>query len=189
MPTTKRCRESTFHPGGIGFASLRTTMRLARLAPSWSTSSFLISVTTKSPCGASSSASRPVVPSAQREFTKADRASALFYLYQSTTALVPANIAVRVTDDHGAKLINEAQAIPVERFVTAEAATNSASGRAPAPQIVRNADAFVNKALRAAEFQYPLPIARLPAGRYLLTFEATMGETVLRRDVQFTVKQ
>ena len=131
----------------------------------------------------------PVVPSAQREFTKADRASALFYLYQSTTALVPANIAVRVTDDHGAKLINEAQAIPVERFVTAEAATKSASGRAPAPQIVRNADAFVNKALRAAEFQYPLPIARLPAGRYLLTFEATMGETVLRRDVQFTVKQ
>ena len=55
-------------------------------------------------------------------------------------------------------------------------------------QTVRGADAFVNKALRAAEFQYPLPITRLPPGRYLLTFEATMGETVLRRDVQFSIK-
>ena len=131
----------------------------------------------------------PVVPSAQREFTKADRASALFYLYQSTTALVPANVTVRVTDDRGAHLINETQTIAVDRFVTAEADTGGrpVAPRPPAVQTSRP-DAFVNKALRAAEFQYALPINRLPVGRYLLTFEVAMGETTLRRDVQFSIK-
>ena len=137
----------------------------------------------------------PVLPTAQREFTKADNATALFYLYQlAGRPLVPAQLSVRIVDVHDAALIREAQTIAVDRFIAAQRPdaprAPTVGGRAsvgPPPAQPQRPDAG-SVVLRAAEFQYPLPIARLPAGRYLLTFEATMSETVLRRDVQFSIK-
>ena len=46
-----------------------------------------------------------------------------------------------------------------------------------------------SSAIRAAEFQYALPLDRLPSGRYLLTFKATIGAAVLRRDVIFQINE
>jgi hypothetical protein len=42
--------------------------------------------------------------------------------------------------------------------------------------------------VRSAEFRYRLPLERLAAGRYLLTFEATVSDATRRRDVQFSVR-
>jgi VWFA-related protein len=129
----------------------------------------------------------PILPSAQREFAKTDRASALLYAYQSTTSLVSADVAIGVTDRHGAVLITERRTIPREAFASADAQPSSparpqSGARAPRP------DPFANRALRAAEVPYELPIPRLPPGEYLLTFDVTMGTSVMRRDVRFGVK-
>ena len=137
----------------------------------------------------------PVLPTAQREFAKSDNATALFYLYQlAGRPLVPAQLSIRIVDVHDAALIKDAQTIAVDRFIAAEApdvsrmpTTGGRSTVGPPPAPVKRPDAG-SAALRAAEVQYPVPINRLPPGRYLLTFEATMGETVLRRDVQFSIR-
>jgi VWFA-related protein len=39
---------------------------------------------------------------------------------------------------------------------------------------------------RSAEYRFDLPIERLPAGAYLLSFEAAAGDRTARRDVRFT---
>ena len=118
----------------------------------------------------------PIVPTAQRAFTPIERATALFYLYQNAgKPMSSAQIAIRVTDGVGARLINEARTVLVDRFIDAQAAQ---AYQTPS----------VQSALRVAEIQYQLPLDRLPAGRYLLTFEATVGSTALRRDLQFEVR-
>ncbi|HEX5069388.1 MAG TPA: VWA domain-containing protein [Vicinamibacterales bacterium] len=126
----------------------------------------------------------PIVPTAQRSFTSAERATAVFDLYQSTTSVVPARVAIRIVDDTGATKIEDTQQLAVDRFGTAGSDSTSRPG---APVRPATGDPFANKGLRAAEFQYALPLSRLVPGRYLLTFEATMGTTTLRRDVQFVV--
>jgi hypothetical protein len=137
----------------------------------------------------------PIVPTAQRMFTKADRATALFYLYQNAgRPMSPARLTIRIVDGHGAALIEDAQTLAVDRFSAAQSQVqgyqpSTVGGTKTIPSIgapVRLAGQ--DSPLRAAEFEYPLPLDRLPAGRYLLTFEATVGTTVLRRDVQFEVK-
>ena len=42
--------------------------------------------------------------------------------------------------------------------------------------------------IRAADVRFDIPIIRLPAGEYLLTFEATLEKTTARRDLRFTVR-
>ena len=131
----------------------------------------------------------PFVPTAQRAFGTSDRVTALVDLYQSTTTVVPARLAIRITDTSGAVLIDEAHVIGAERFVAAEATTPTRPARAEFPGSPQTTpDPFANKGLRAAEYQYALPVGRLPAGEYLLTFDVTAGDTTLRRDVQFSVK-
>ena len=130
----------------------------------------------------------PIVPTAQRAFTQSDRATALAYVYQSgTKTIAPAQVTIRVTDGRGSMLISDAQVIPIDRFVMAEAVK---AGARPVPPLLQAArtDAFANKGLRAAEIQYALPLGRLPLGRFLLTIEATVGAAVMRRDVQFELK-
>ena len=106
----------------------------------------------------------PIVPTAQRTFATSDRASAFFHLYQQAQApATPANVSIKVTDERGGVVITDTATIDAAKFL-------------------------INKTLRSAPFQYDLPIGRLSAGRYLLTFEATMGATVMRRDVHFEVK-
>jgi hypothetical protein len=40
----------------------------------------------------------------------------------------------------------------------------------------------------AADYQFRLPLSTLKAGEYLLTFEATAGKVVARRDIRFQVR-
>jgi hypothetical protein len=125
------------------------------------------------------------IPTAERAFTPGDRVSAWLNLYQSTTTVVPAQIAIRIVDDRGATRIEEAQQLAVDRFVRAVADSPAQPGATVRPA---TSDPFANKGLRAAEVQYALPLSKLAPGRYLLTLEATMGTTMLRRDVQFSVE-
>ena len=126
-----------------------------------------------------------IVPTAQRAFAQTDRVSAWFDLYQSTTALVPARVAIRVVDSTGATVIEDGQQLAVDRF---SRAASDQAGQPGMPIRPAASDPFANKGLRAAEVQYAVPLDKLAPGRYLLTFEATMGTTTLRRDVQFSVE-
>ena len=130
----------------------------------------------------------PVVPTAQRSFTKAERATAFFHLYQDgRRPTVPAEILVRIIDGQGATLITGVHEIAIDRFtnptaqmMTKSSLTNSPILRSPTPS---------SAPLRGAEFHYRLPLDGLPPGPYLMSFQSTVGSTVLRRDVQIEVKR
>ena len=141
----------------------------------------------------------PFVPTAQRAFTATDQVTALFDLYQlAGRGVLPADIAITITDEHDAAVINESQKIPPDRFMGADSSSSQPSnpggtvgGTKSIPNLATQqprADPG-SSAIRAAEFQYKLPLNRLPAGRYLLTFKATIGAAVLRRDVMFQVNE
>jgi VWFA-related protein len=105
----------------------------------------------------------PLVATAQRRFGRDERATAFFYVYQQAQLpSTPRSVAIRVVDEHGTEVVHETATIAAGQFVT-------------------------TKALRSAAFEYPLPIGRLPSGRYLLSFEVTPG-VQLRRDIQFEVR-
>jgi VWFA-related protein len=130
----------------------------------------------------------PIIPTAQRAFAKTERATALFYLYQSgSKPLVSARVATQIVDSRGATVVTETSTFPVDRFRGAEATPTARPVRPPNAQAQKE-NVFANQALRAAEIQYRLPLDRLAPGSYLLTFEATIGVAVLRRDVQFEIK-
>lgn len=137
----------------------------------------------------------PLVPSAQRDFTKSDRATALFYLYQNAgRPVLPASVEIRITDNTGAVLIRDPRTIAVDSFRAAEADARAAArsnmpGGKPTPGVAASAPARqASSTVRAAEVQYPLPLERLPIGRYLVTFDVNIGSVRLRRDLQFTVR-
>jgi hypothetical protein len=104
--------------------------------------------------------------------------------------LAAARLSTRITDVHGARLIDEAQTLGIERFLTAEAPQSSTARPAPVapPGRQQQTDPFANKGLRAGEVRYPLPLTRLSPGPYLLTFQGSIGPTELRRDIRFEVK-
>jgi hypothetical protein len=41
---------------------------------------------------------------------------------------------------------------------------------------------------RAASYRFPVPVAGLKPGAYLLTFDASIGTTNARRDVRFVIQ-
>jgi hypothetical protein len=136
----------------------------------------------------------PIVPTAQRSFSPSTKASAWTYLYQHAgRAVHAATVAIRITDGTGAVLVTDARTLVVDQFRAADAAP--VMPQAPTTGGVRSVGGVVtapprasSSPLRAAEFQYAVPLDRLPVGRYLLTLEATIGEAVLRRDVQFEIR-
>ncbi len=137
----------------------------------------------------------PLVPTAQRSFVAKDQVTALFDLYQNAgQTMVPAQVAIRIVDGVGAALITDSRTIGIDRFVAAQtqkeapAAAPVIGGTKSIPTISLQPRSVGSSPVRAAEFQYRVPLERLPAGRYLLTFEATIGAVVLRRDVQFDVR-
>jgi len=139
----------------------------------------------------------PVIPTAQRAFTAKDQAIALFDLYQNAgKGVVAATVVTRITDEHDAVLINETQTISVDRFAGAQSGQSvvgpttivGPSRAIPTPLAQSRMDPNATT-IRAAEVQYKVPTDRLPAGRYLLTFEARMGAAVLRRDVMFDIRE
>jgi len=102
----------------------------------------------------------PVVPTARRDFTPADRVSAFLLVYQGGGhALAPVTIRALIVDSLNTEVFES----------------------------VRTLDAALFKSRRAAEYRFDLPLAGMRPGPHLLTLEATMGKSHDRRDVRFTV--
>jgi hypothetical protein len=103
----------------------------------------------------------PIVPTAARVFARLGRATAFLRLYQGgNDALVPVALTTRVIDTLGRGLASETQTITADRFSTA----------------------------RGADVRFDVPLLSLPAGDYLLTFEAALDKHTVRRDVRFSVR-
>jgi hypothetical protein len=139
----------------------------------------------------------PIAPTAEREFKGAtDKVTAFLRLYQSgQKPLERVTVAIKVRDAQGEVTMDESRTIAVDQFVAAgqdlipQIQTPQPSG-APRPRDLtapQAPDKFANLALRSADVKYQIPISRLTAGPHLLTFDATLGTTVIRRDVRFEV--
>jgi VWFA-related protein len=145
----------------------------------------------------------PLVPTAEREFAPTDRVKAFIRLYQSGQKPVEkVQLAIRIRDAADQVKVSETQVIAVDQFTAAGQQVTDAT---PAPSSIRtgrsgssltptgtpatqSADKFANLALRTADVNYAIPFQKLTPGPHLLTFEATLGATTIRRDVRFTVK-
>jgi len=100
-----------------------------------------------------------VVPTSERTFRSTDAVTAFMRLYQGgNDKLTPVGLKVTIQDAGGKQIFNTADTIAPERF---------------------NAD-------RAADYQFRLPLDKLDAGEFLLTFEAAAGKSTARRDIRFT---
>jgi VWFA-related protein len=150
----------------------------------------------------------PFVPTADREFTKAQKVAALLRLYQSgQKGIERAVVTITLRDAGDAVLVKEARTIDAREFVAlgqaliapeTQVLTKPGAGVGP-PRgrglpATPTQDQFANLSLAASDIRYALPIDRLQPGEYLLTFEVLVGApasasaNVLRRDVRFSVK-
>jgi VWFA-related protein len=105
----------------------------------------------------------PVVPTAQREFARADRFVAFFRIYQGTgrqDPLAAVQLQSTIVDARGAVVATETSTLDAAQFATA-----------------RTADHYVT-----------LPLATLAQGDYLLKVESTMGPRVAGRAMRFIVR-
>jgi len=103
----------------------------------------------------------PVVPTSERSFLRVDRVSAFFRVYQGgTSAPGPVRLDTRITDAQDQVVFDLPQTLEPDRFATA----------------------------RSTDVTFALPLVRLVPGDYLLTFEAAVGTTTVRRDVQINVR-
>ena len=115
-----------------------------------------------------------MVPTAERDFTIADRVAALLRLYQNGKKTIErATVSIRIRNAQDRVLIDAVHTIPAEQFVI--------------PALDTPVEKGANLALRSADLQYTIPLAGLGTGPHLLTMEVTMGATVIRRDVRFQV--
>jgi len=132
----------------------------------------------------------PFVPTAEREFARTDKVTALLRLYQSGQKSVDAvKVTTTIRDSANVVRANESQTFGVDRFLAFERpdALPVTTPR-PRPTATPTTDQFANLALRTAETKYDLPVETLTPGPYLLTFEATLGATTIRRDVRFSIR-
>ncbi len=104
----------------------------------------------------------PVVPTAQRTFSREDRVSVFFRVYEAVKSpAAPVSLATRITDARGAAAFEKLERLDADRF----------------------------SAGHAVDYRMGLPIASLAPGPYLLTIEATRtGTAPARRDVRFAVR-
>jgi hypothetical protein len=135
----------------------------------------------------------PLVPTAERDFTTADRVTALLRLYQNGQRTAErAEIGIRVRNEADAVVATGAMAIAAGDFSSAgfqeSAAAAPQAGRRGilGPPQAASRDQFANLSLRTAEVRYPLPLSTLAAGQYLLTFDVTIGATNIRRELRFS---
>ena len=104
----------------------------------------------------------PLVPVTTRTFGATDYVTAFFRVAQGgKAALAPVSLSTRIVNDKDAVVVTTTDRIEAGEF---DAAT------------------------RAIDHRYRVPLPPLPPGGYLLTFEATLGKTTVRRDVRFTVR-
>jgi hypothetical protein len=103
----------------------------------------------------------PVVPSAQRDLARTDRATAFLQVYQDADRPpLPASVTARITDTSDRIVLDEVTPLPADRF----------AGK------------------HGADYRLELPVERLERGEYLLTIEATQDKNTARRGLRFTVR-
>jgi VWFA-related protein len=118
----------------------------------------------------------PVVPTAQREFARTDRATAFLQVYQDAGRQdagrpdagrpdagkppQPAGVTARITDTGDRIVFDQVTELPADRF----------AGN------------------RGADYRLELPLERLEPGEYLLTIDASQGQRTVRRGLRFTVR-
>ena len=103
----------------------------------------------------------PVIPTTQREFVRSDRATAFVRVYEGgKSPIAPVPLHVRIVNDQDAEVLDTTETLAATRFSTQ----------------------------RAADYRLDLPLAKLAPGRYLLTFDTTMGKTTTRREVRISVR-
>jgi VWFA-related protein len=140
----------------------------------------------------------PLVPTAEREFATTAKVTGFMRLYQSGQKPVEkVQLAIRVRDAQDQLKVDETKTIGVDQFATAGQQVLASSSSEPPLPIRRPPggtpaqapkDSFANLSLRTADVTYQIPMSKLSPGPHLLTFEATLGTTVIRRDVRFEVK-
>jgi hypothetical protein len=102
------------------------------------------------------------VPTAVREFGARDVVTAHFSMYQGgRDPLAPVALRARVVSDLDQTVADATGTLGVERF---------------------------DPSTRAADHRFAMPISGLAPGQYLLTFEASLDKTVVRRDVRFRIR-
>lgn len=104
----------------------------------------------------------PVAPTSSREFARGDDLTAFFRIYQGGKG-APLDVPLTF------RLVNEK-----DEVVATSSGTIAASQFAPAN--------------RSAEHRFGLQMGNMPPGRYLVTFEARLGESTARRDVILTIR-
>jgi hypothetical protein len=103
----------------------------------------------------------PRTPTSERAFFVTQQVHAFLRLYQGgRTPLRPVHLAIRIVDGRNAVVFEERHTFGPDRFATG----------------------------RATDLDFSVPLARLSAGRHLLTFEALADRDFARRDVAFAVK-
>jgi hypothetical protein len=137
----------------------------------------------------------PLTPTAEREFATSDKVTAFLRLYQSGQKPIDKVIVTtKIQDASGQMLVNETQTVAADRFPAAGQASITplpVPGTRPLPPSATptpTADKFANMALRSADVKYQIPMAKLSPGPHLLTIEAALGSTVIRRDIRFEVR-
>jgi hypothetical protein len=132
----------------------------------------------------------PFTPTAEREFTKADNVTSLIRLYQDgKNPAEPVQVTITIRDADDRVKVTTSQAIRGDQFELAreQFLTDTPTFNAKGQPLVAPTDT-VPYTLRTADVLCPVPFSKLTPGPHLLTFEARMGETTLRRDVRFEVK-
>jgi VWFA-related protein len=103
----------------------------------------------------------PVSASAKREFTRGDTASAFLRVYQGGSGTpVAATVRTHLVNQANLSVADGTETLPADRF----------------------------GAGRAADVRFPIPVATLAPGAYLLTFDVTAASQSARRVVRFEVR-
>jgi hypothetical protein len=103
----------------------------------------------------------PVVPTSVRDISRTDRVAAFVRVHQGgTRALMPVAVATRIRNDADAMVFDAETMLSAERFA----------------------------AHRAADHLVDIPVTRLAPGPYVLSIEAVLAKTTLRRDLRFSVR-
>jgi hypothetical protein len=104
----------------------------------------------------------PIVPTSSREFAGGDQVTAFFRVYQGGDApLASVALRVHVKSDDDTTVASAAGTIGAERF---------------------------DPGTRSTDHRFALPLSGLRPGRYLLSFDLTLGQENARRDVIFAVR-
>lgn len=103
----------------------------------------------------------PVVPTTTRIFGTSDAATAFVRVFQAARApLAPVALTTRIRNAHDAAVLDETRTLGPDAFDTSH----------------------------KADVKTRLPLDTLTAGAYVLSYDASLGKTSVKREVRFTVR-